>query len=374
MKKLITIAVVAALILAGIKLVRKRKAEMEKASLPTVPSITVKTAIPTYGSVKETAVFTGKAVRENTVLVSTKLSGYIEKIYVAENQKVRKGTPIAKIDSREIESAIKQLKDNLKAAEKSLEALKLSLQAAKTEKTFAEDKYRRIKALYEAGGASKEQLEGAQTELKLKTIKVESAKKAIEAKINEIEGLKQAISGKESLLKYATITSPVNGVIGKIFMRKGNLAVPGKPIASILSGHEKIIFTFPDNIKLTPGATAIISGYGKGTVSKIYAETENGLPSGEIVVEKGKTIPQGSIVTVTITLKKAEGTIVPVNAILHRKNGTFVVLKSGKGYKLQRVKIVAENNTKAVIKPSVKVPVAVGSESKLIRLVAGGAE
>ncbi|OMH40951.1 efflux RND transporter periplasmic adaptor subunit [Desulfurobacterium indicum] len=374
MRKILTIAVVAAVVFAGIRLVKKRKAEMEAASLPTIPSIIVKTVLPEKGNVTETALFTGKALRENTVLVSTKLSGYIDKVYVSENQKVHKGMLLAKIDGSEIESSIKQLRENLKAAEKSLEALKLSLKAAQTEKKFAEDKYKRIKALYKAGGASKEQLEGAETELKLKTIKVESAQKAIEAKHNEISGLKEAIKGKESLLNYTTITSPVNGIVGRVFIREGNLAVPGKPILSILTGYEKIVFTFPDDIHLKPGQPVTIPKYGTGKVTKIYPEAENGLPTAEAVLENGKEIPQGSLINVKVILKKAQGTTVPLNALVHRDNGTFVVVKENGQSRLKKVTVVAEDDKKAVIKPSINEPVAVGSESKLIRIVAGGEE
>ncbi|WP_297445179.1 biotin/lipoyl-binding protein [Desulfurobacterium sp.] len=374
MRKILTIVVVAAVVFAGIRLVKKRKAEMEATSLPTIPSITVKTVLPKTGTVTEKTVFTGRALRENTVLVSTKLSGYINRVYVTENQKIRKGTLLAKIDGSEIESGIKQLKENLQAAEKSLEALKLSLQAAQTEKTFAEDKFKRVKALYEAGGASKEQLEGAQTELKLKTIKVESTKKLIEAKQKEILGLKEAIKGKESLLNYTTITSPVNGIVGKVFLKDGNLAVPGKPILSILTGYEKVVFTFPDDIRLEPGQPVIIPKYGIGKITKIYLEAENGLPTAEAVLENGKEIPQGSLINVIVILKKVRGTTVPLNALVHKDKGTYIVARENGKFKLKKVTVVAEDNKKAVIKPSINEPVAVGSESKLIRLVAGGEE
>ncbi|SNR83860.1 efflux RND transporter periplasmic adaptor subunit [Desulfurobacterium atlanticum] len=370
MKKVITIIVLLVVIFAGVKLVKKRKAEIEKLSVPTIPQITVKTITPQRGKVVSSAIFTGKAEYKDKVFVATKLSGYIQKVYVSEGENINKGQILATIDSKEIISGINQLEKNKEAIKKAIESLELGLKAANVELKFAKDRYTRIKTLYEAGGASKEQLEAAETELNLKKIKVKTAVKNIEAKEKELESVEEVIKGKKSLLQYTTITSPVNGVVGTVFVKNGNLAVPGKPIMTILSGKPKVTFLFPDKNLIKPGMKVEIKEYGRGKITKIYPETKNGLFIAEVKPEKN--IPDGALLTLKVLIKEAEGTVIPLNALIETDNGTFVVVKTDKGFEKKRVNVIATDISKAVISPGITSPIAIGSESKLLRLIAGG--
>ncbi len=370
MRKIITIAIIIALGFAGVKLVKKRKATVESASTPTVPHITINTISPDKKTVIETETFTGKAESNKKIAVATKLSGYIKRISKSEDDTVKKGETLVIIDSKEIESGIKQLEKNLQAINKGIEALTLSLEAAKAELSFTENRYNRVKALYQAGGASKEQLEGVETELKLKKIKIKTIEKNIETKEKEAQSVTEAIKGKRSLLRYTTIKSSTNGKVSNVLLKKGDLAVPGKPIMFVLSGKSKITFQFPSKNSIKPGMNVIIKGYGNGTITKIYPETKNGLFVAEVRPEK--EIPANLLLTLKVIKNKVTGTTVPLNALIEKENGNYIVVKTEKGFTLLKVTILATDEEKAVIKENINQPIAIGSESKLLNLIAGG--
>jgi RND family efflux transporter MFP subunit len=377
LKIFIFILIVALLVLGGISLIKKRKAQLSDLPTPEKPVYVVKGAEVKKGHITVKETYLGKVYSYNTVKVATKFGGYIKKIKINEGDIIKKGQFLVEIDPTPIKLEIENLKTNIKTLKSQLDALLIQKQAEETALKTAENIYKRDKILYEKNAISKEKLEISQTNYeKAKALynSVLSNIKSIENKIKETEN---QIKIKENDLNYLYITSPVNGVVSKVLLREGNFAGAGVPIAIIeKEGTYKILVSLPKLVKKeTP---VIVETEDKPVFAKIntiYPETDNNsLYIAEIKVNNlPLDIKIGSIVNVDFILSKKEGLIVPKNAILNLTNGSYVLtVKNGQFIKIP-VKVIAEDKNNALIEGDVSegTPVAIAEENKL-RLLALG--
>lgn len=128
--------------------------------------------------------------------VVSEVPGIVEEVYVTEWVKVKKGAPLARIDTKELEV-------QLQAQRAALEEARASYERAKRE-------YERIEKLYKAGLATRQNVEDSKTFL-------ETQKAFLEAREAQVELLKTKI-------KKCLILSPIDGYIKERSVSKGDLA------------------------------------------------------------------------------------------------------------------------------------------------------
>ncbi|MCR5377359.1 MAG: efflux RND transporter periplasmic adaptor subunit [Fibrobacter sp.] len=181
MKKLLKIVIVLAIV-AGVAL--GVKAFFFKNAKPDSIGALVSAKV-TQGTIATTISATGSLEPVDQVEVGTQVSGDIAKIHVDFNSKVKKGQVIAELD-----------KSKLKAT---LDQVELAYKSAKIDLEYKQSTYDRIKKLAESNSASAVDLETAEYNLN-------SAKLAVDRSKNEVSQAKLNLS-------YATIKSPIDGVV-----------------------------------------------------------------------------------------------------------------------------------------------------------------
>ncbi len=137
------------------------------------------------GSINNTITATGTLEATNTVEVGTQVSGVIEKLYVDFNSVVKKGQLIAELDKATLLS--------------SLETAQAELNRAEAEFEYQSKNLARMKTLYEKDVLSQSDYDEAVYNYKLTKSSVKSAKANVEK--------------AERNLGYATIYSPIDGVV-----------------------------------------------------------------------------------------------------------------------------------------------------------------
>jgi HlyD family secretion protein len=137
------------------------------------------------GVISNSVTATGTIEAITTVDVGTQVSGIIKKVYVDFNDVVKKGQLLAKIDETNLLEQLKQSQANLDQAVAQL--------------NYQDATYKRLKALYE-----KELV--AESDYDQAVLNYENAKASV---VNA----KSAVSRAQVNLDYATITSPIDGVV-----------------------------------------------------------------------------------------------------------------------------------------------------------------
>ena len=174
-----TILLIVVAIAIGVIIITVLKAKGNKTTL------SVETDTIQLGSLTSTITATGTIEPISSVEVGTEVSGTISAIYVDYNSVVTKGQILAELDKTVLESELKSQQTNLASA--------------KNEMDYQKKNYDRIKALYEKGTVSQtdfESIEYTYTNAKLTYEKVKL----------------QVVTAQKNL-SYATIKSPINGVV-----------------------------------------------------------------------------------------------------------------------------------------------------------------
>ena len=148
-------------------------------------TIIYETAKVERATISNSVTATGTIEPVNIVEVGTQVSGIISKIYVDYNSIVKKGQVIAELDKINLESELASAKANLASS--------------KSELDYQETNYKRMKALHDKGFISDDDFDIADL----------SYKKAKEAYLVQLQTVQKA----QTNLGYATITSPIDGVV-----------------------------------------------------------------------------------------------------------------------------------------------------------------
>ena len=164
------VAVVAYLLLSGGK--KKQTVSFQTAKVERTDIQTTITATGTIEPVTE-------------VTVGTQVSGIVSKLYVDYNSVVKKGQVIAELDKTNLISELNAQKANLTSAQSAL--------------NYQQANHNRYKTLYDKGLVSADEYESARLQY-------------LQAR-EQVAAAKESVQRAQTNLGYATITSPIDGVV-----------------------------------------------------------------------------------------------------------------------------------------------------------------
>ncbi len=143
------------------------------------------TATVAPANIKNSITATGSIEPVTSVTVGTQVSGIVNKIFVDYNSKVTKGQVIAELDKTNLTSELNTAKANLQSAQSTL--------------NYEQSNYGRYSTLYKKGLVSADEYESAR-------LNYQKAKEAVAT-------AKETVQKAQTNLGYATITSPIDGVV-----------------------------------------------------------------------------------------------------------------------------------------------------------------
>ena len=190
-KKLILIAVSIAVVAgAGFWLFGSSKAQHK---------VTYETAVVTRGEISESITATGTIEPVTEVEVGTQVSGIIDKIYADYNSVVTKGQLIAEMDRVTLQSEVA--------------SQRAAYNGAKAEYEYQQKNYERNRGLHEKQLIS-------DTDYEQSVYNYEKAK-------SNYESSQASLAKAERNLSYATITSPIDGVVINRAVEEGQTVASG---------------------------------------------------------------------------------------------------------------------------------------------------
>ena len=164
---------------------------------------------------KRTIELSGSVVSDNQKMLTSRYMGYVKNMAVSEGDIVKKGQLLYEIDSKEIESAERQV-------DLAISQARISLQMNKNQYNNVLTNLARHERLYKKQMVSKYEFEMLQLAAKnLKDMVTISEKQ-----------VNQALAKKDEVLNqynYLTILAPNDGVIVDKRLNEGEMAIPGMP-------------------------------------------------------------------------------------------------------------------------------------------------
>jgi len=201
-------------------------------------------------------------VQEYINPVTSRVGGYITKIYYDENQDVKKGDTLLVIDNREYllqqeesQSALTNAKaqlnvlgSNQQTTERLAAVTRSSIEAAKARLVNRQQEYDRYKKLFDAESATRQQLENVEAALAVARSDYDAAQENYQSSLSKINDVsaqravlsaeikrREALVSRSSLdLDYTVIRAPYDGKMGRRTVQEGQSIQAGQTLAFIV--------------------------------------------------------------------------------------------------------------------------------------------
>jgi HlyD family secretion protein len=217
--KKIMIGAGVAIVLAGIAYANVRFKRVE--------GITVNTEKIQKRNLKAIVSASGKIQPKRFVNISADTSGRVTELAVNEGDRVKQGQFLLQIDPRNLRTRVQSGEASLGAARSQLEQMKLSLESARTSLKQAEDAYNRQLSLAKGGLTTRETLERAENDLKIRKADLASQEQNIRTLQLRTEQEQATLENAKTDLSKVRIEAPIDGIITRRNVEQGETAVVG---------------------------------------------------------------------------------------------------------------------------------------------------
>jgi RND family efflux transporter MFP subunit len=286
------------------------------------PAVAVEVGRVAEGNSRPFLSASGKIEAVNSADISTRMMGYVDKIYVQIGDKVNKGQQLLSINNTDLSAKLAQIDAGITEATVAF--------------SIAEKDYKRYTALFSENSASQKELDDI-------TANYNMAKA-------RLEGAKQMKNEVNAQFSYSNIRAPFNGVVTNKFIKVGDMANPGMPLMEVESpGNFQVMAMVPESeiLQIRPGSEVKVQIKSldesfKGTVAEVSTSAKN--TGGQYMVkvllnESQSDLRSGMYATVQFpTAKKAntDSVLVPVGAVVYNGQLSGVYTVSGSNTALLR--------------------------------------
>jgi membrane fusion protein, multidrug efflux system len=201
-------------------------------------------------------------VKADSTIVSPKVSGYIAEVLVGDNQPVKSGQLLARIDDRDFKTALDQAHADVAASEAAVRNLdaQITLQqpvieqesadiaAAEANLQFAQEEQARYDGLMKSGSGTIQRAQQTDAALREKVAQLQHGKSGLLAARRRVDVLvtdrakavaqldhARAVEQQTALnLSYTEISAPVDGTVGARSLRVGQFVQAGTQLMAVV--------------------------------------------------------------------------------------------------------------------------------------------
>ena len=273
--------------------------------------VSFQTARVELGNIQNSITATGTIEPVTSVTVGTQVSGIVSHLYVDYNSVVKRGQVIAELDKTNLASELRTAQANLSSAQSTL--------------NYEQANHNRYKTLYDKGLVSADEYESARL----------SYLKARES----VTTAAQSVQRAQTNLGYATITSPIDGVVLSKSVEEGQtvaasfntpelftIAQDLTDMRVIADIDEADIGGVKEGQRVSFTVDAFPEDHFEGNVTQVrqQATTESNVVTYEVVISAPNNdlkLKPGLTANVTIyTLEKNDVLVVPAKALRFMPN------------------------------------------------------
>jgi membrane fusion protein (multidrug efflux system) len=201
-------------------------------------------------------------VKADSTSIAPKVSGYIAKVLVADNETVKAGQLLALIDDRDFSTALKQAQADVAASDAGVQNIKTLIElqepliqqqaaevdAAEANLKFAQEERARYDGLMKSGSGTVQRAQQTDAALRAQTAQLQQGKSGLVAinKRTEVLFTERAkgaallahariVEQQAALnLSYTQITAPIDGMVGARSLRVGQYVQAGTQLMAVV--------------------------------------------------------------------------------------------------------------------------------------------
>ena len=191
-------------------------------------------------------------VEGHIIRVSPKVTGIIEKLYIDDNEHVKKGQLLLTIDDRDYKVKYEQAKAAYEMALYRQKSAVVDKNAAQTDMKVAQQDFDRYKNLYEKGAVSQQEYDRAKSKYDLAKANLATAQQAVFSKEKnkvadaELKRLEALMNQAKLELSYTKIFASEDGKITNRSAEEGAYINAGAPLFSIVPDKRWVVANFKE--------------------------------------------------------------------------------------------------------------------------------
>lgn len=184
----------------------------------------------------------------DSVTIAPKVGGYVAEVAVGDNQRVKAGDVLVRIDPRDYRTALDRATADLENArataaniDAQLEEQQATITQAQAAVAFSEQEFRRYNDLARTGVGSAQRQQQAESDLAQRRATLAAALAHIDVLKTQRQQADAVIAAKTAALDQAkidlaqtTLTAPIDGVVGDRTVRAGQLVQPGTRLLTVV--------------------------------------------------------------------------------------------------------------------------------------------
>jgi len=278
---------------------------------PVTTASTVKAKVMTIvsGAIREDYETTGSLIADDRVDIASRIMGFIRTVNVHEGSKVNEGQLLLTIDPTEIQAQLAEAEARVTQS--------------RAQRLEAESDLNRYKTLFAEKMISADRYHKAELAFNL----AQGETKASEATLDRIK----------VQMQYASIRSPVSGIIVARHKQAGDIATPGAALLTIENPDNVVVRTFVkeeliQHINIGDIVKVIIDAAGisnTGTVTQIVPSAELNTHSYlvKISLNSQSDARAGMFARILFDMGHSEGLVIPKSSVINRAdlNGVYIV-------------------------------------------------
>jgi membrane fusion protein (multidrug efflux system) len=230
------------------------------------------------------------------VVIAPKVAGYVAEVAVQDNQRVKAGDVLVRIDPRDYQTALDSATADLGNAQATvanidaqLKEQQAAIAQAEAAVAFSEQEFKRYNDLARTGVGSAQRQQQAQSDLAQRRATFAAAQAHVEVLKTQRQQADATIAAKAAALDQAkinlaqtTLTAPIDGVVGDRTVRAGQLVQAGTRLLTVVPTQNVYLvanFKETQTGQMHPGQTVTIDidsypGHPiKGTVDSLAPGT-----------------------------------------------------------------------------------------------------
>lgn len=218
------------------------------------------------------------------ILVPAEANGVLKEMYVREGDQLREGDKIARIDTVQLHLKKMQVIAGRSAVQAKLTQIRSQVTVQEISLSNLEREHKRFSALFQEDAATEKQLDDIRGQMDVARAQIEALKSQSLVVYAERDAQDAQILQLEDQIRRSLILSPSDGQLLEIFVRRGEMAMAGRPVIKMAELSNLTLRVFIDGNQLSSiklGDVVNVSYDGKdnmlqteGVISWVSPEAE----------------------------------------------------------------------------------------------------
>jgi multidrug efflux system membrane fusion protein len=210
----------------------------------------------------------------NLITVRSQVTGELQQVYVHEGDSVKKGALLAQIDPRPLQAAVEQAQANLTRDVALVRQAEAQLARDASNAEYQQLTAERQGKLVAAGIISKDTAEQARANADATAATVNADKANVESAQAQLVVQQSATDNAKVQLNYAAIRAPIDGRLGDVTVKTGNLVTANNSALMTIAQIEPVLVTFSVPAVHLPTIKLHTSGPEKLSVTAIPQDAD----------------------------------------------------------------------------------------------------